>query len=128
MKSYSGYVYHPNYPKRYKNNVNCQWTIEAPAGKKVQLEFKHFKMEISSGCRNDYIQIFDGSDSTAPLIGRYCGNDMPDSVVSTANFLTIVMVTNGDISSRGFIALYRQITGGNNQGGGSNNSDNKSEF
>ena len=132
MRSYSGYVFHPNYPKQYKNLVNCLWTIEAPAGKKVSLEFKHFKFEISSGCQNDYIEVYDGSDNTAPLIGRFCGQDVPEVVVSTANFLSVVMVTNNEVTSRGFIALYKQITDTDTStgtgGGGNNNNNNKSKY
>ena len=129
LRSYSGYVFHPSYPKPYKNRVDCLWTIEAPAGKKVQLDFKHFKFEISSGCQKDYIEVFDGSDNTAPLIGRFCGHDMPEPVVSTANFLSLVMVTNDDVTSRGFIALYRQIadTGKNKDGSSTNNNNNNNK-
>ena len=70
-------------------------------------------MEISTGCRNDYLQIFDGSDDSAPLIGRFCGNEMPKKkFTSSANFISIVMVTNDKITSRGFIAQYKQVDAG----------------
>lgn len=130
LKSYSGYVFHPNYPKQYKNRVNCLWTIVAPAGKKVNLEFKHFKFEISSGCQNDYIEVYDGSDTTAPRIGRFCGQDVPEPIVSTANFLSIVMVTNDEVTARGFIVLYKQVddTDTNQGSGRGNNNNNKSRI
>jgi len=109
LQSYSGYIHHPTYPKFAKNNLNCIWTIAAPAGKNIFLDFKYFKFELSNGCQNDYIEVYDGNDDSAPLIGRFCGNEIPKSVTSTGNYISVVMVTNDETQSRGYIALYKQV-------------------
>ena len=109
FQSFSGYIHHTSYPKYYKNNVNCIWTVAAPAGKNIFINFKYFKFELSNGCRNDYIEVYDGNDDSAPLIGRFCGNEIPKSVTSTGNYISIVMVTNNEKTGRGFIALYKQV-------------------
>lgn len=40
----SGKIISPNYPKKYPNNVRCNYTILMP-GKLIQLTFKSFDLE-----------------------------------------------------------------------------------
>ena len=112
LKSYSGYVYHPNYPQPYKNNVNCLWTVQAPVNFNIRLEFKFFKIEKSFNCNNDYITVYDGANDNAPIIGKYCGRDLPANIVSTGNTISVGMKTNDRISDQGFVTLYKRVSGG----------------
>ena len=43
----------PNYPSNYHDSANCWWTIYAPSGYKVQVQFLYFDTESSY----DYIHI-----------------------------------------------------------------------
>jgi len=53
--------------------------------KKIQIEFTSFNVESSTDCENDYLEIYDGDDVNATLIGKYCGTDLPETVsASTA--------------------------------------------
>ncbi|MEJ2594865.1 MAG: M14 family zinc carboxypeptidase [bacterium] len=50
---------------------------------KLQLTFEDFELENSAGCENDFLEIFDGVDTTAALLGRWCGTDDPGTITTT---------------------------------------------
>lgn len=112
FRSYSGYMYHPSYPRPYKNNINCLWTVQAPEKYRVRLEFKFFKVEYAFGCQNDYVAIYNGPDDNSPLISRSCGHDLPDSIESTGNTISVVMKTNDQVTDQGAVILYKRIEEG----------------
>ena len=58
----------------YQNKEDCDWIIEAPAGKNVHLSFLSFEMEDEQDCGYDYIEVFSGYDDAGPSYGRFCGN------------------------------------------------------
>lgn len=58
----------------YPVQSNCEWVIVAEDGYGVELIFETFEMEEESDCGYDYIEIYDGYDSTAPRLARYCGS------------------------------------------------------
>ena len=37
----------------------------------------------------DYLEIRDGNSEKSPLIGRFCGNNIPSSLHSTSNYMWI---------------------------------------
>lgn len=49
----------------------------------LEVVFLDFEIEDSDACEMDYIEAFNGSDINAPLIGKWCGNEIPNSI--TAN-------------------------------------------
>ena len=40
--------------------------------------FQHFDVLKEEECFADYLQINDGPSASYPLIGQYCGNDLPN--------------------------------------------------
>ena len=58
----------------YDNKEDCDWVIEAPAGKNVHLTFLTFELEDEHECGYDSIEVFQGFDDSNPSNGRYCGN------------------------------------------------------
>ena len=40
----------------------------------VHIEFLALNMEASSKCRYDYVTLYDGPDSSYPVLGKLCGN------------------------------------------------------
>lgn len=58
----------------YPGGVDCEWVIVAEEGYGVELVFQTFEVEEETDCGYDYIELFDGYDSTAPRLGRYCGS------------------------------------------------------
>lgn len=71
-------------------------TYAATAGQHLQFTFDLFNTE-SYG---DWLYVYDGSSTSAPLIGMYSGNPgTPFSITSTGNTLTFRFVDDGDGSN-----------------------------
>ena len=70
----------------YSDDEDFVLTI-APADntKRMQVEFSDFNIESSSNCSKDYLEIYDGDDTNAPLIGKYCGTDSPGTVAASGS-------------------------------------------
>ncbi|XP_023561215.1 cubilin [Octodon degus] len=101
----------PLYPAKYAPDQNCSWIIEAqPPFNHITLSFTHFELEQNRGCTRDFIEILDGSNSDAPLRGRYCGSTMPHPITSFSNALTLRFISNHGNNYAGFHALYAAST------------------
>ncbi|XP_041347137.1 CUB domain-containing protein 2-like, partial [Gigantopelta aegis] len=48
----------PNYPLNYANNMDCSWKISTLPGRFVQIKFLNVKIESTSGCLADYVEIY----------------------------------------------------------------------
>lgn len=64
------------------------------------------QIENHDNCVYDFIEIRDGGDSSAPLIGSYCGYKMPEDIKSTANTLYVKFVSDGSVQKAGFAATF----------------------
>lgn len=58
----------------YENKEDCDWVIEAPAGKNVHLTFLTFELEDEHECGYDSVEVYQGFDDSGPSNGRFCGN------------------------------------------------------
>ncbi|GLG98263.1 Cubilin homolog [Gryllus bimaculatus] len=100
----AGHITSPMYPSKYTRNKNCIYEIQQPLGKSITLNFFDFTLEAksrySSRCY-DFVEIRDGHDEKAPLLGQYCGTQFPPTIVSTYNYLWLKFHTD---SSREFKA------------------------
>ena len=71
LTSDKGEITSPYFNTTYPNNVHCVWTIEVDAGQdNLILNFTSFDLEQSETCDADYVEIRDGTDKAAPLIGN----------------------------------------------------------
>ena len=78
----------PNYPGNYDASKTCYWNISTSPGSRIQIKVIDFKLEVSSGCRYDYLQIYDGGSSSANALGpKYCGSTIPSIHNSSSNRL-----------------------------------------
>lgn len=74
-----------NFNKNYNNNENYTMTFyPATSGAAIEAEFQVFDVEPSSNCNYDYLIIYNGSNTLAPVVGTYCGTDSPGTIESTA--------------------------------------------
>ena len=55
----------------------------------------------------DFVSVRDGGSTEAPLVGRFCGHNLPQNFLSTGNQLLIRFKTDSSISQEGFRASYR---------------------
>ena len=58
-----------------------------------------------------FLQVFDGANSEARLLGTYCGTSAPKKVRSTSNVLLVTFFSDGTINGNGFNISFSQ-TGG----------------
>jgi cubilin len=94
---------------KYKHNMVCEYVIQMPVGSRVRIEFKKFALEESSGCKFDKVEVSNADDEFAfsssnlfcrqifegsvydeeTLIGRYCGESRPPSIMSQTNIVSV---------------------------------------
>lgn len=59
----------------YDDRTDCEWTIEAPPGYNVHAMFVTFDLEIEQNCAYDYVEIYNGLDSSGQSFGKFCGTN-----------------------------------------------------
>jgi PKD repeat protein len=68
----------------YSNNQDITMTfVPGTLGAKMIVEFLMFDVEYQSTCDYDWLKIYNGSSTTAPLMGTYCGTNSPGTVTAT---------------------------------------------
>ncbi len=91
----------------YKNNSDCQWLIQPnDSVTNIKLTFLEFKTESDS----DRVIIYNGTTTTAPIIGTYSGSNLPSMITSTGKSMLVRFITNDSITSDGWLASYTTTT------------------
>ncbi|XP_017846556.1 dorsal-ventral patterning protein tolloid isoform X3 [Drosophila busckii] len=91
----------------YDDNMDCEWTIQAPPNSNVQLLFLTFDIESSENCTYDYVQVFSGmEDISGPMYGQYCGNLLPQDIISLTDSLLVRFKTDSSVHMKGFSVSY----------------------
>ena len=50
----------------------------------------YFALNVHDGsCKDDFLEIRDGPSKQSPVVGKFCGTNMPTSVESTQNIMWI---------------------------------------
>jgi hypothetical protein len=84
----------------YRDNTDCRQTLSAPSGSAVSLRFTTFSIE----AHFDWLQIFDGPSTTAPLLGRFSGSTLPPPLTSTGSTITLRLTSDSSTTGAGFAA------------------------
>lgn len=58
----------------YPGHTDCEWLITAESGYGIELTFTTFEVEEEADCGYDYIELYDGYDTGAHKLGRFCGS------------------------------------------------------
>ncbi|KAI5100082.1 bone morphogenetic protein 1 isoform X1 [Silurus meridionalis] len=105
-----GEIASPNYPDDYHPSKVCVWKVTVTEGFQVALSFRTFKLEIHDRCAYDYVEVRDGSSENDPLLGRFCGNQIPQDIKSRSNQLWMKFVSDGSVNKCGFAAnFFREV-------------------
>ncbi len=68
----------------YSSGLDNQMTIYPNATNHyVMVNFTLFELEYDANCTNDYLKVYDGTDLSAPLLGLFCGSDLPPMLTAT---------------------------------------------
>nr|XP_022295199.1 cubilin-like isoform X1 [Crassostrea virginica] len=107
----NGVIQNEGYPTNYSHNLNCSWTIQAPASEQVVLTFNKIMTEDCERCSCDYVQVRDGPNVTSPILATYCGDyPQPFSVMSSGDALTVRFVTDATNEGEGLIGFSANYT------------------
>ncbi len=99
----TGTIYDMGGPNRnYYNDEDYEYTIAPDGAQTVTLDFLSFDVELNY----DYLYLYDGASSSAPLIGTYTGTDSPGTVTSTGPTLTLKFYSDGATVNPGWEANW----------------------
>ncbi|XP_078582053.1 cubilin-like isoform X2 [Branchiostoma floridae x Branchiostoma japonicum] len=96
----------PDYPQPYNHQQTCNWLIRVAAGRVITLVWDVFELESEANCNYDYVELYNGANAQAPLVGRYCGNTNPADYTSTTNMLYIRFRADQSVNGAGFRITY----------------------
>ena len=100
--------FYPSFYTAYGNNENYTMTF-LPEGedRKIKADFLSFSTEANY----DWLEIYDGSSTNAPLIGRYSGANSPGIVIATNDegALTFHFTSDYSSTSTGWFALVNCV-------------------
>lgn len=76
----------------YDSQLNCRWLLQAAGAQQIRLWFTDFATEEN----RDVVRIYDGADTTAPLLAELSGNtvDAAQSVVSSGGQMLVVFISD----------------------------------
>jgi cubilin len=89
----------------YAHDLDCRWLIQPNDGGLVQLSFSSFDTEF----RYDEVRVYDGTTTSAALLGTYSGSTLPASVTSTGNAMLVRFTSDATIARGGFSASWASI-------------------
>ncbi|MBK7712906.1 MAG: Ig-like domain-containing protein [Bacteroidales bacterium] len=83
----------------YGNNENYTVSFCSGNGNAVKFDFATFT--VRSG---DTLYIYDGPDTSSPLMGKYSSSPVPVSLISSATCMTFRFISNGVFTRPGWVA------------------------
>uniref|UniRef100_A0A673JBD6 Metalloendopeptidase n=1 Tax=Sinocyclocheilus rhinocerous TaxID=307959 RepID=A0A673JBD6_9TELE len=112
LQDSSGNFSSPGFPNGYSAYMHCIWRISVTPGEKIILNFTSMDLYRSHLCWYDHVEIRDGYWRKAPLKGRFCGDKLPEPIISTDSRLWIEFRSSSNWVGKGFSAAYEAICGG----------------
>ncbi|XP_029904515.1 inactive serine protease PAMR1 [Myripristis murdjan] len=92
----------------YPTNARCEWRLEVPRGHSIELRFSKLSLEPVHNCRYDYVELRDGDSLSSPVIGRFCGDQLPPPARSSGNVLHVLFASDGYNNFDGFVFTFQQ--------------------
>lgn len=99
----------------YCNNSDCEWLIQPPQATSVTLDFTAFDLEPASPDGQtiyDAIEVYDGINSNAPLLGTFTGNNLPPSITSSSGSMFVKFYSDLEVNGQGWEAIYTSTQNG----------------
>ncbi|MFZ4412009.1 MAG: CUB domain-containing protein [Bacteroidales bacterium] len=93
----------------YCNNLDCKWLIQPPQATSITLNFTAFDVEPPSSDGQsiyDAVEVYDGTTTSSPLLGRYAGNNLPPAISSTGGSMLLRFYSDLEVSKQGWSANY----------------------
>lgn len=94
----------PNYPNIPMPHIECTWSVFAPSGEQLKIDFLEvFDLTPSSTCEKEYLEMRDGLTTASQLIGTFC-KERPKTKFSKSNVLMVKYFTDIPTPHNGFKA------------------------
>lgn len=98
----SGSLYDSGGPSsNYSDGESSNSTVVVPPGNVVNIQFTEFALETGF----DFLVLYDGPNSTYPVIGSYSGIGAPNGglpIVATSNAIYVQLISDGTVTYSGF--------------------------
>ncbi|XP_066537385.1 procollagen C-endopeptidase enhancer b isoform X2 [Hoplias malabaricus] len=109
-----GSVKTPNWPDSdYPAGISCSWHITVATNMVIEVKFEKLDVEADIYCRYDYVALFNGGErDDSRRIGKYCGDTVPNVIVTNGNDLLVQFVSDLSVTGSGFMAHYKSIPRG----------------
>lgn len=89
----------------YQPDAACSWIISpADSVNNISLDFLKFQTD-----SNDFVTVYDGDSITAPVIGTFSGEAIPENVTSTGNKMLVVFQSGPENAGDGFLASFKSV-------------------
>ncbi|CAI4226528.1 unnamed protein product [Auanema sp. JU1783] len=113
----------PKYPNVYPPNQDCVRTIRLTSpGYDMRVVFREFFQvessydgsrnvhDVTSDCPNDFLEFRDGRYGFSPLLGRFCGMQIPtDNILAKSGYLWVRFRSDDQLQYRGFHASLELV-------------------
>ncbi|XP_072466206.1 CUB and sushi domain-containing protein 2 isoform X1 [Notamacropus eugenii] len=103
VEEMEGVILSPGFPGNYPSNMDCSWRITLPVGFGAHIQFLNFSTEPN----HDFIEIRNGPYETSHVIGKFSGNDLPGSLLSTSHETTVYFHSDHSQNRPGFKLEYQ---------------------
>uniref|UniRef100_A0A667WX46 CUB and Sushi multiple domains 2 n=1 Tax=Myripristis murdjan TaxID=586833 RepID=A0A667WX46_9TELE len=98
-----GMILSPGFPGNYPSNSDCTWRIYLPVGYGAHIQFLNFSTEAN----HDFLEIRNGPLDTSTVIGRFSGQDVPSSLLTTSHETTVYFHSDHSQNKPGFRFEYQ---------------------
>ena len=83
----------------YHDNSDCFWAGQcSDSSMSVVLHFTEFDLESNF----DHVRVYDGTSSSAPLVGDFSGHRIPSDVHLSGSHAYVVLTSDGSVGGDGF--------------------------
>ena len=86
----------------YRNNMTCDKLIQPSGGGTITLTFTSFSTE----AWYDFVRVYNGTTTSAPLLGSFSGNALPRVLTANSGSMLIRFTTDGSVVAAGWSANY----------------------
>ncbi|XP_030896466.1 bone morphogenetic protein 1-like isoform X1 [Leptonychotes weddellii] len=69
-------------------------------------------IESQPECAYDHLEVYDGRDAKAPVLGRFCGSKKPEPVLATGSRMFLRFYSDNSVQRKGFQASHSTECGG----------------
>lgn len=107
----TGLIKYP-FDGNYHPRRRCIWVFYMFTEKVLNLTFPRFDLEEPDeygDCSNDFLQLHDGLYRKSRVIGRFCGNKIPRSIITPGNNLFMIFSSNNNTEGKGFEMSWTSI-------------------